>query len=45
MTSVKRSYFRHPVAIAAGAAALAVLVGVNAVAFLRGLDSPWLLGP
>ncbi len=44
MTSVKRSYFRHPAAIAAGAAALAVLVGVNAVAFLRGLDSPWLLG-
>jgi PAS domain S-box-containing protein len=44
LTSVKRSYFRHPVAIALGAASLAVLVGMNAVAFLRGLDSPWLLG-
>jgi PAS domain S-box-containing protein len=44
LTSVKRSFFRHPVAIAAGAASLAVLVGMNAVAFLRGLESPWLLG-
>jgi PAS domain S-box-containing protein len=44
LTSVKRSYFRHPVTIALGAASLAVLVGMNAVAFLRGLDSPWLLG-
>ena len=44
MTSVKRSYFRHPVVVASGAASLAVLVGMNVVAFLRGLDSPWLLG-
>ncbi|HEU4924237.1 MAG TPA: PAS domain-containing sensor histidine kinase, partial [Burkholderiales bacterium] len=44
MTSVKRTFFRHPVVIAAGAASLAVLVGMNAVAFLRGLESPWLLG-
>ena len=44
LTSVKRSYFRQPVAIALGAASLAVLVGMNAMAFLRGLDAPWLLG-
>jgi len=44
LTSVKRSFFRHPVTIAAGAASLAVLLGLNALAFLRGLDSPWLLG-
>jgi PAS domain S-box-containing protein len=44
LTSVKRSFFRHPVVIAAGAASLAVIVGMNAVAFLRGLESPWLLG-
>ncbi|HEU4350786.1 MAG TPA: PAS domain-containing sensor histidine kinase [Burkholderiales bacterium] len=44
MTSVKRSYFRHPVVVASGAASLAVLVGMNVVAFLRGLDAPWLLG-
>jgi PAS domain S-box-containing protein len=44
LTSVKRSFFRHPVAIGAGAASLAVLVGLNVVAFLRGLDAPWLLG-
>ena len=44
LTSVKRSYFRHPVVVASGAASLAVLVGMNVVAFLRGLDSPWLLG-
>jgi PAS domain S-box-containing protein len=44
LTSVKRSYFRHPVAIALGAASLAVLVGFNAAAFLLGLQAPWLLG-
>jgi PAS domain S-box-containing protein len=44
LTSVKRSYFRHPVVVASGAASLAVLVGMNVVAFLGGLDSPWLLG-
>jgi PAS domain S-box-containing protein len=32
------------VVVASGAASLAVLVGMNVVAFLRGLDSPWLLG-
>jgi PAS domain S-box-containing protein len=44
LTSVKRSAFRHPAAVAAGAAALAALLGLNALAFVRGLESPWLLG-
>ncbi|HSA88673.1 MAG TPA: PAS domain-containing sensor histidine kinase [Burkholderiales bacterium] len=44
MTSVKRSFFRHPMGMASGATFLAVLAALNAVAFLRGLDSPWLLG-
>ena len=38
------SAFRHPAAIAAAAAALGALLATNAVAFLRGMDSPWLLG-
>ncbi len=44
LISVKRSYVRHPVALTAGAAALVALLGLNGVAFLRGLESPWLLG-
>ena len=44
LTSVKRSPFRHPVAIALGAASLAVLVGFNAAAFLVGMQAPWLVG-
>ena len=44
LTSVKRSLFRHPAVIAAGSAALAVLVGLNAAAFLLGVQAPWLLG-
>ena len=44
LTSVKRSFFRRPVAIAAGAASLVMLVGINIVAFLHGLEAPWLLG-
>jgi PAS domain S-box-containing protein len=44
LTSVKRSRFRHPAVVAAGAASLAALAGLNVAAFLRGLDSPWLLG-
>lgn len=44
LTSIKGSWVRHPAVIGAGAAALAGLVGANAVAFFRGLDSPWLLG-
>jgi two-component system, NarL family, sensor histidine kinase UhpB len=38
------SAFRHPMAIAAAAALLGALLVANAVAFLRGMDSPWLLG-
>ena len=44
LTSVKRSLFHHPAVIAAGSAALAVLVGLNATAFLLGMQAPWLLG-
>ena len=44
LTSVKRSLFRHPAVIAAGSAALALLVGLNAAAFVLGLQAPWLLG-
>src|SRR5688572_772239 len=44
LTSVKRSFFRHPVAVAALSVALAGLLAVNALAFLRGLEAPWLLG-
>jgi PAS domain S-box-containing protein len=44
LISVKRSYVRRPAVVAAGVAALLALLGLNAVAFLRGLDSPWLLG-
>ncbi|HVJ23861.1 MAG TPA: hypothetical protein VM756_07985, partial [Burkholderiales bacterium] len=44
MTSVKRSFFRHPAVVAMGSAALVALLGLNALAFARGLESPWLLG-
>ena len=44
MTSVKRSFFRHPAVVATGSAALIALLGLNVVAFVRGLESPWLLG-
>src|SRR5687768_8529130 len=44
LTSVKGSIIRHPAVAGTGAAALAALLGINAVAFVRGLDSPWLLG-
>ena len=44
LTSVKGSPFRHPVAIALGATALAILVSFNAAAFVLGLEAPWLLG-
>ena len=44
LTSVKRSLFGNPVALAAVAAALGALLVVNVIAALRGLDSPWLLG-
>ena len=41
---VKRSAFRHPVAIAVGAALLGALLLTNAIAFIRGMEAPWLLG-
>ena len=44
LTSVKRSFFRQPAAIAAGAASLAVLAGFNVAAFVLGMQAPWLLG-
>ena len=44
LTSVKRSFFRHPAVVALGAAALVALLGLNVLAFVRGLESPWLLG-
>src|SRR6187455_2940756 len=44
LTSVKRGWVRHPAVLGAGGAALVALLATNAVAFARGLDSPWLLG-
>jgi PAS domain S-box-containing protein len=44
LTSVKGSIIRHPAVVGTGVAALAALLGLNAFAFMRGLDSPWLLG-
>jgi PAS domain S-box-containing protein len=44
LTSVKGSALRHPAVIAAGAASLGALVVTNALAFMRGMEAPWLLG-
>jgi PAS domain S-box-containing protein len=44
LTSVKRSFFRRPAVVAAGSAALVALLGLNGLAFARGLQAPWLLG-
>src|SRR5262245_51784583 len=45
LISVKRrSLVRHPAVMLAGAAALAALAGVNVIAFMRGMQTPWLLG-
>jgi len=44
LTSVKRSFFRHPAAVAAAGASLGALAVVNGVAIFRGMESPWLLG-
>jgi PAS domain S-box-containing protein len=44
LTSVKGSYLRRPVVIAAGSASLLGLLGVNITAFVLGLQAPWLLG-
>jgi PAS domain S-box-containing protein len=44
LTSVKRSFFRHPAVVGAGAASLAALVGLNVAAFALGMRAPWLFG-
>src|SRR6266581_1703613 len=44
LTSVKGSYLRHPMTIAAGVASLAAVLGLNVAAFIGGLGAPWLLG-
>jgi len=44
LISVNSSLFRHPVTLAAGGAALAGLLAANTVAFIRGMEAPWLLG-
>ena len=44
LISIKPGLFRHPAAIAAGGAAHAALLIMNGVAFMRGMDAPWLLG-
>ena len=44
LMSVKPRLFRHPAVIAAGSAVVAALLVLNVTAFVRGMDSPWLLG-
>ena len=44
LISVNKGLLLHPAVVGAGGAALVALLILNAVAFLRGLDSPWLLG-
>src|SRR5690348_17176505 len=44
LISVKKNLLRHPLVVGAGAASLAALLAMNAAAFARGLESPWLLG-
>ena len=44
LTTVKRSYLRHPLVVLGGGAALLAVLGVNALAFALGLDDPRLLG-
>jgi PAS domain S-box-containing protein len=43
LIAVKGSLLRHPGVAAAGGAALLALLALNAFAFVRGLDAPWLL--
>jgi PAS domain S-box-containing protein len=43
LISVKRSLLRHPAAIGAGAVVIGALLFANVVAFMRGMDTPWLL--
>src|SRR4051794_28193984 len=44
LTSVKGSLIRHPAVIGASTAALVALLASNIVAFMRGMESPWLFG-
>jgi PAS domain S-box-containing protein len=44
LISVKGSALRHPAMIGAGAAALGALLVTNVVAFMAGMQAPWLLG-
>ena len=44
LTSVKRSALRRPFIVAAGGAALIAVLALNAVAFVAGIEAPWLLG-
>jgi PAS domain S-box-containing protein len=44
LTPVKGSLFRQPLAMALGGAALASILGLNLLAFIRAGESPWLLG-
>src|SRR4051812_29942071 len=44
LISVNKGLTRHPAVVGAGGAALVALLVLNAIAFMRGLDSPWLLG-
>jgi hypothetical protein len=39
-----RSFVRHPVALAVGAACVLAVLGLNVAAFVRGEQAPWLLG-
>jgi len=43
LISVKRRLLRHPALIAAAAAVIGTLLFANIVAFMRGMDAPWLL--
>jgi hypothetical protein len=44
LISVNKGLLRHPAIVGAGAAALVALLILNAIAFMRGLEAPWLLG-
>ena len=44
LISVNKGLLRHPAVVGAGAAALVGLLALNALAFIRGLGAPWLLG-
>jgi len=44
LTRVKRSALRHPVNVAGGAVALVALLALNGLAFVAGVEAPWLLG-